>query len=198
MLSEAERARLRGVLEDASPRPRRFAVIGAVLVMAAGAAGAAAYWFWPERAPAPAVVEERPTVNYVYLRQPVYYRTTHPAGTIIVDKAQNFLYYVRPNVVAIRYGIGLGRECTEAKGLYRVMRKEEWPGFRGKPEDRLKNTLGARAIYFDEKFRIHGTNAPTRVIGEDDIDLGCVYLSNEDVIELSDKTPVDARVVVTE
>jgi lipoprotein-anchoring transpeptidase ErfK/SrfK len=195
--SKARRAYARALLAEKSPWPRRLAVTAGVLLIAA--AGAATFWYWPEAEPPPAArVEERPTLNYVYLRQPVYYRTTHPPGTIIVDKAQNFLYFVRPNVVAIRYGIGLGRECNEARGLYRVNRKEEWPGFRGNPEDRLKNPLGARAIYFDEKYRIHGTNAPARVIGEDDLDLGCLYLSNEDVVELSDKTPIETRVVVTE
>ena len=198
MFEPGEAGRTRSLLAGPSRWPRRLAAMAAVLLVAA--AGGAAFWFWPERKPEPvaAASEERTTINYVYLRQPVYYRTTHPAGTIIVDKAQNFLYVVRPNVVAIRYGIGLGRECTGAQGLYRVMRKEEWPGFRGNPEDRLKNQLGARAIYFDESYRIHGTNTPAQVIGEDDISLGCLYLSNEDVVELSDKTPVDTRVVVTE
>jgi lipoprotein-anchoring transpeptidase ErfK/SrfK len=193
--SETERVRSHAVVAG---RPR-WPLIAAGVAVVLAAAGGAALWFWPEREPEPSArVEERPTINYVYLRQPVYYRTTHPPGTIIVDKAQNFLYFVRPNVVAIRYGIGLGRECADAHGLYRVLRKEEWPGFRGNPEDRLKNPLGARAIYFDEKYRIHGTNAPARVIGEDDINVGCLYLTNEDVIELSDKTPIDSRVVVTE
>jgi lipoprotein-anchoring transpeptidase ErfK/SrfK len=199
----------------ASSSPVLFIVIGALLI---AAGGIAAYLFWPASrpaqqtasAPAPASTQApasatapaprqraAPAVNYVYLRQPVYYRTTHPVGTIVIDKAQNFLYVVRPNVVAIRYGIGLGRECTNVQGLYRVTRKEEWPGFSGRAEDRLKNPLGARAIYFDEKYRIHGTNAPAQVIG-DDVNVGCLHLSNEDVIELSDKTPIDTRVVVTE
>jgi hypothetical protein len=194
--SEAERARSRAILAEPSRWPRRLALIAAVLLVAAF--GAAAFWFWPQREPEPvAQVEERPAVNYVYLRQPVYYRTTHPVGTIVVDKAQNFLYFVRPNVVAIRYGLGLGRECADAQGLYRVTRKEEWPEFRGSPEDRLKNPLGARAIYFDERYRIHGTNVPALVIG-DDVVVGCLHLSNEDVIELAEKTPIDTRVVVTE
>jgi lipoprotein-anchoring transpeptidase ErfK/SrfK len=193
--SGTERARSRAVLAGGSRRWRKLAAIGAALVIVA--AGVAAFWYWPEREPEPVASEERTPVNYVYLRQPVYYRTTHPPGTIIVDKAQNFLYFVRPNVVAIRYGIGLGRECTNVQGLYRVTRKEEWPGFSGRAEDRLKNPLGARAIYFDEKYRIHGTNAPAQVIG-DDVNVGCLHLSNEDVIELSDKTPIDTRVVVTE
>jgi hypothetical protein len=192
--SEAERVRSRAVLAG-RPRWPLTAAIGAVLLIALGGA---AFWFWPQNEPELAPrAEERHTINYVYLRQPVYYRTTHPVGTIIVDKAQNFLYVVRPNVVAIRYGIGLGRECTDAQGLYRISRKEEWPGFRGNPEDRLKNPLGARAMYFDQKYRIHGTNTPALVIG-DDVVMGCFHLSNEDVIELSEKTPIDTRVVVTE
>jgi hypothetical protein len=195
--SEADLARSRAILRERSRWPRPLAVLAIVLVIAG--AGAAAFWWWPRSAAVVETVrtEERPAINYVYLRQPVYYRTTHPPGTIIVDKAQNFLYYVRPNVVAIRYGIGLGRECTDARGLYRVSRKEEWPEFRGSPGDRLKNPLGARAIYFDEKYRIHGTNTPGQVIG-DDVVRGCLHLSNEDVIELSDKTPIETRVVVTE
>jgi hypothetical protein len=195
--SEVDLARSRAVLAEGSRWPRALAVLAIALVIAA--AGAAAFWWWPRSAAEVETVrsEERPTINYVYLRQPVYYRTTHPPGTIIVDKAQNFLYFVRPNVVAIRYGIGLGRECADAQGLYRVTRKEEWPGFHGSPEDRLKNPLGARAIYFDEKYRIHGTNVPAHVIG-DDVNRGCLHLSNEDVIELSDKTPIDTRVLVTE
>jgi hypothetical protein len=196
--TEAELARSRAVLGGGS---RRSWIFGAIALTVLAIAAIAGFWFWPAREPAPETAasnEERTAINYVYLRQPVYYRTTHPVGTIIIDKAQNFLYFVRPNVVAIRYGIGIGSECTEAQGLYRVMRKEEWPGFRGSPEDRLKNPLGARAIYFDERYRIHGTNVPAQVIGEDDIERGCFYLSNEDVIELSDKTPIDTRVVVTE
>ena len=195
--SQADLARSRAILREPSRWPRTLAVLAVVLAVAG--ASAAAYWWWPRSAAEVETVktEERPAINYVYLRQPVYYRTTHPPGTIIVDKAQNFIYYVRPNVVAIRYGIGVGGECADARGLYRVTRKEEWPGFRGGPGDRLKNPLGARAIYFDEKYRIHGTNTPAQVIG-DDVIRGCLYLSNEDVIELSDKTPVDTRVVVTE
>ena len=196
--TETEPTALRVPLADSRRRWRTAAGLGAVLVVAA--IGATAYWLWPKRAQqqTASVVERRAAaINYVYLRQPVYYRTTHPVGTIVVDKAQSFLYVVRPNVVAIRYGIGRGRDCNDARGLYRVTRKEEWPEFHGKPEDRLKNRFGARAIYFNEKYRIHGTNTPIEVIGAD-VKVGCLYLSNEDVIELSDKTPVEARVVVTE
>jgi lipoprotein-anchoring transpeptidase ErfK/SrfK len=197
----------------AAPSPVLFIVIGA-LVIAAG--GVAAYLFWPASSPAPRTASTpapastsapapatepatrqraAPAVNYVYLRQPVYYRTTHPVGTIVIDKAQNFLYVVRPNVVAIRYGIGVGAECLGAAGLFRVTRKEEWPGLKS-GGDQADNPLGARALYLDTKFRIHGTNSP-QSIGRF-APLGCFRLSNEDVIEIYNSTPLEARVVVTD
>ena len=105
--------------------------------------------------------------GYVYLRQPVYYRTNHPVGTIVVDKSQSFLYVVRPSLSALRYGIGVGPECTDAAGLYQIVRKEEWPGLkvaaggRSADEERNKNPLGARALYLSKEYRIHGTNTPS-------------------------------------
>ena len=75
-------------------------------------------------------------------------------------------------MVALRYGIGVGPECATAAGLYRISRKEEWPGrasdsgfgkirnlIAGNRED---NPLGARAIYFSTEYRLHGTNTPTQ------------------------------------
>jgi lipoprotein-anchoring transpeptidase ErfK/SrfK len=144
-----------------------------------------------------------PGVSYVYLKQPVYYRTTHPAGTIVVDKAQRFIYVVLPNVVALRYGMGVGPECANAAGLYRISRKEEWPGrsnsafgqlrnmFGGDPAD---NPLGPRALYFGTDYRLHGTNAPANIGGS--MPLGCIALLNESITEFYDKAPVETRVVV--
>jgi lipoprotein-anchoring transpeptidase ErfK/SrfK len=149
---------------------------------------------------------EAPQANagYVYLRQPVFYRTTHPPGSILVDKAQRFLYVVLPNVVALRYGIGVGPECATAAGLYRISRKEEWPGrasdsgfgkirnlFAGNRED---NPLGARAIYFSNEYRLHGTNTPTNIGNA--LPLGCVALLNDAITEFYDKAPIETRVVV--
>jgi len=145
------------------------------------------------------------TVNYVYLRQPVYYRTTHPPGTILVDKAQRFAYVVLPNVVALRYGIGVGPECATAQGLHRISRKEEWPGrasdsgfgkirnlFAGNRED---NPLGARALYLQD-YRLHGTNAPSNI--GNTMPIGCVALINDSIVEFYDKAPLETRVVFLE
>src|SRR5262249_9105644 len=43
-------------------------------------------------------------------RQIVDYRTKEPAGTLIVDTANTYLYMVLGNGQAMRYGIGVGRE----------------------------------------------------------------------------------------
>ena len=52
-----------------------------------------------------------------FRRQPTFYRTLQPVGSIIVDKLQHFLYLIQPNNVALRYGIGLGEQCTDLAGL---------------------------------------------------------------------------------
>jgi len=197
---------------DEDRKPFRLIAAG-VAVFAILGAGAAAYTFWPsrsvtpptQRAAAPAKrVDADATgaggAGYVYLRQPVYYRTNHPVGTIVVDKSQSFLYVVRPSVSAIRYGIGVGADCSTAAGLYQVVSKEEWPGLKtaaGKPaadEDRNKSPFGARALHLSKESRIHGTNAPA-TIGRPG-SLGCFRLTNDDVIHLYDRAPLETRVVV--
>jgi lipoprotein-anchoring transpeptidase ErfK/SrfK len=144
-------------------------------------------------------------VSYVYLRQPVYYRTTHPVGTILIDKAQRFIYIVLPNVVALRYGIGVGPECATAAGLYRVSRKEESPGYSDTAlgqlrnligGDRADNLFGPRALYFGTDYRLHGTNAPLSI--GNTMPRGCFALLNESVTEFYDKAPVETRIVVSD
>ena len=122
--------------------------------------------------------------NYVRMRQLVYYRTNQPVGTLVVDKNQTFLYVVRPNVSALRYNIGVGPECTTLTGLYHVVRKEE-----PKPSG---DALGARVLYLDKDYRIHGSSAaipPGKLAG-------CIRLVDDDVIYLYDRTPLESRVVV--
>ena len=43
-------------------------------------------------------------------RQVIDYRTQAGAGTIIIDTAQTYLYYVLDDGTAIPYGIGVGRD----------------------------------------------------------------------------------------
>lgn len=129
---------------------------------------------------------------YVFGRQLTYYRTTHPPGTIIIDKDQRFLYLVRSNVSATRYGIGVGKECLELPPLMKVSRKAvAAPASNDEAE-----WMGLRLMFLENDARlIHGTNRPD-TIGHL-VRLGCVRLTNEDVIELYNQTAIGGRVVVT-
>ncbi|HUB63507.1 MAG TPA: L,D-transpeptidase [Methylocella sp.] len=138
--------------------------------------------------------------------------TKEPAGTIVIDTGSRHLYLVQPNGGAIRYGIGVGRQGFEWKGIARVGRKSEWPRWIP-PKDMLKrrpdlpeemeggleNPLGARALYLfkgdkDTLFRIHGTNEPD-TIGKA-VSSGCIRMMNADVIDLYQRVGIGTKVVV--
>jgi lipoprotein-anchoring transpeptidase ErfK/SrfK len=147
-------------------------------------------------------------VPYVFRRQPVFYRTTNPVGTVIVDKQQHFLYLIQPKSVALRYGIALSSQCNDLAGLRRISSKLEWPAWQPTPElvaRRLApagvlpggpgNPLGARLLGFEDGNSIHGTNAP-KSIGNSAV-FGCIRLVNDDVIDLYQRVPVGGRVVIS-
>lgn len=143
-----------------------------------------------------------------YRRQVVYYRTTEPPGTIIVQTSERYLYLVQGNGRAIRYGIGVGRDGFQWQGLLKITRKQEWPDWTPPPEMIARqpylprwmaggpgNPLGARALYLGNTvYRIHGTNQP-QTIGTA-VSSGCFRLVNSDVIDLYDRIPVGTKVVV--
>jgi lipoprotein-anchoring transpeptidase ErfK/SrfK len=61
------------------------------------------------------------------------------------------------------------------------------------------NPLGARALYLfkdgrDTLYRIHGTNEPD-TIGQA-VSSGCIRMMNQDVIDLYNRIPKGAKVVV--
>ncbi|MBD9387323.1 L,D-transpeptidase [Rhizobium sp. CG4] len=148
-------------------------------------------------------------------RQEVAYETAHPAGTVVVDTPARRLYYVMGEGRAMRYGVGVGRQGLALKGDAYIGRKSEWPSWtptanmmRRDPKN-LKyaggmpggpnNPLGARALYLyrggnDTMFRLHGTNQP-QSIGHA-MSSGCIRMLNHDVIDLFERVPVGARVVV--
>ncbi|MFT4275539.1 MAG: L,D-transpeptidase [Rhodopseudomonas sp.] len=141
-------------------------------------------------------------------KQMVYFRTTEPPGTIIVQTSERYLYLVQGNNRALRYGIGVGREGFTWQGLLKISRKAEWPDWVPPPEMIQRqpylprfmaggpgNPLGARAMYLGSTvYRIHGTNRPD-TIGTA-ISSGCFRLVNADVMDLYDRVPVGTKVVV--
>jgi lipoprotein-anchoring transpeptidase ErfK/SrfK len=144
-------------------------------------------------------------MSYVFRRQPTFYRTLQPVGTIIIDKPQHYLYLIQPNNVALRYGIAVGRQCDDLVGLRHIASMAEWPQWQP-PPDLLKrnpavmpggpgNPLGARLLQLDDgKSGIHGTNAP-KTIGNV-VTVGCIRLVNDDIVDLYNRVKVTTPVVV--
>src|SRR6202161_618535 len=141
-------------------------------------------------------------------RQEVKFPTKEPAGTLIGDTPNTYLYYVLGGGRAIRYGVRVGRDGFTWTGVQKISRKAEWPDLHP-PTEMIErqpylprfmaggpgNPLGARAIYLGNTvYRIHGTNQPS-TIGKF-VSSGCIGMLNEDVSDLFDRVKVGTRVVV--
>jgi lipoprotein-anchoring transpeptidase ErfK/SrfK len=141
-------------------------------------------------------------------RQLVDYKSKEPAGTIVIDTANTYLYLVLGGGKALRYGIGVGRDGFTWAGAERVSRMKEWPDWHP-PAEMIErqpylprmmaggpgNPLGARALYLGNTlYRIHGTNQPS-TIGKN-VSSGCIRLLNEDIEDLYSRVQVGTRVVV--
>ena len=141
-------------------------------------------------------------------RQIVAYQSREAPGTVIIDTANTYLYYVLGGGRAIRYGIGVGREGFTWSGVRSVDRKVEWPDWHP-PAEMIErqpylprfmaggpgNPLGARAMYLGGTlYRIHGTNQPSS-IGQK-VSSGCIRLVNADAIDLFERVNIGTKVVV--
>jgi lipoprotein-anchoring transpeptidase ErfK/SrfK len=206
----------------APPRRRtRWAILGASVTLLLTGLGV----FWlvardPNVAPRPigpaepvrsAAVEPQrqadsaanaPQASYLLRKQHVYYRTTHPPGTIMISRNQRFLYVVQPNQVAIRYAIAVGPDCVDVAGLFHITDKVDRLG-QGKAQPGgsaanrkgdVEPRLGARIIYFGDGHAVHGTTEPAR-IGEA-ASFGCFHQWNQDIVDLYNRAPLNERVVV--
>ena len=138
-----------------------------------------------------------------------------PAGTIVVDTPNRYLYLVQANGKSIRYGIGVGREGFGWAGEATIRAKQAWPTWTPPPEmlardpdsrpyangmpGGIDNPLGARAMYLfvgdrDTLYRIHGTTEAWS-IGQA-VSSGCVRMLDQDVIDLYNRVPLGTKVVV--
>ena len=153
-----------------------------------------------------------------YYRQRVPNPTGQPAGTVVVDPEHRFLYVVENGDTAMRYGIGVGRQGFAWEGEGVIQWRQKWPRWNppnemvgrqpelakysianGGMDPGLMNPLGARALYIfkdgqDTLYRLHG-NPEWRSIGKA-VSSGCIRLLNQDVIDLYDRVPSKARIVV--
>jgi len=169
-----------------------------------------------EQFPLPAVNVAK--VDPKFWRQEVDYPTSEKVGTVIVDTPNKYLYHIRGNGRAMRYGIGVGRDGFSWAGRAIIAYKREWP--RWTPPDEmvarqpalqpysianggmppgLKNPLGARAHYIhkdgrDTIYRIHGSPEEWS-IGKA-VSSGCIRLLNQDVIDLYNNVRDGSTIVV--
>ncbi|MBB4380026.1 lipoprotein-anchoring transpeptidase ErfK/SrfK [Bradyrhizobium sp. CIR48] len=159
-------------------------------------------------APQPQAADEDAQLPDRLRKQIVGFDRSEPAGTIVIDTNNTYLYYVLGNGRAIRYGVGVGREGFTWSGVQSVSRKAEWPDWHPPAEMIARqpylprfvaggpgNPLGARAMYLgSSEYRIHGTNDPS-TIGKF-VSSGCIRMTNEDVTDLFSRVNVGAKVVV--
>lgn len=150
-----------------------------------------------------------------FWRQVVADPTGERPGTIVVDTANRFLYLVRDDGTAMRYGVGIGRDGFAWSGRAQIAYKKAWPTwtppsemvdrqpeleqYRGGMAPGPQNPLGARALYIfkdgvDTLYRLHG-NPDERSIGQA-VSSGCVRLMNQDVIDLFERVPSGTPIVV--
>jgi lipoprotein-anchoring transpeptidase ErfK/SrfK len=158
----------------------------------------------PEEQPDAAPAQLPPNLR----RQEVAFATKEPAGTIVVDTPNTYLYYVLGGGRAIRYGVRVGRDGFTWTGVQKISKKTEWPDW-FPPTEMIErqpylprfmaggpgNPLGARAMYLGSTvYRIHGTNQPS-TIGKF-VSSGCIGMLNDDVSDLFEHAKVGTRVVV--
>jgi len=153
-----------------------------------------------------------------FLRQVVADPTGEAPGTIVVDTKRRYLYLVRENNKAIRYGVGIGRAGFAWSGRAIIQYKKKWPIWTPPPEmierqpelrqysaengsmkPGLRNPLGARALYIfqdgkDTLYRLHGS-PEWWSIGKA-MSSGCVRLINQDIIDLYDRVPEKSPILV--
>ncbi|MEM7067480.1 MAG: L,D-transpeptidase [Pseudomonadota bacterium] len=169
-----------------------------------------------EEFPVPAVPKGELPRNFQ--RQLVSYKTSEKPGSVIVDTREFYLYHVKSDGMAMRYGVGLGRAGFAWSGRARIAWKRKWPTWTP-PEEMiarqpelqkwgaanggmppgLNNPLGSRALYIfqgkqDTLYRIHGTPEISS-IGKA-VSSGCVRMVNQDVVHLYDQVRPGSPILV--
>ena len=149
------------------------------------------------------------------LRQEVAFSGPYRPGTVVVNIAERRLYLVQAGGRALRYAVGVGREeALNFQGSAIIGRKAEWPSWT--PTATMISAIPRYAAYAggmpggiqipwglgpsistdgeDTHFRLHGTMEP-ETIGTA-VSSGCIRLVNQDIIDLYDRVPIGAPVIV--
>jgi len=129
------------------------------------------------------------------------------AGDIHVDAVARYLYHIKDDGTAMRYGVAIARGNLYEAGVYTISRKAKWPTWtptpsmiKREPETYSQyadgmdggptNPLGSRALYLfvgnrDTYLRIHGSPYPRSIGGR--ASSGCVRMIMPHIIELYEK-----------
>ena len=145
--------------------------------------------------------------NPRFLPRRVEANTGLTPGDIHVDAVARYLYHIRDDGTAMRYGVAIARGNLYEPGTYTIRRKAKWPtwtptaamierdpnlyaqhadGMDGGPT----NPLGSRAFYLfvgsrDTYLRIHGSPYPRSIGGR--ASSGCVRMVMAHIIGLYDQ-----------
>ncbi len=125
-------------------------------------------------------------------------------GDIHVDAVARYLYHIRDDGTAMRYGVAIARGNLYEPGTYTIRRKVHWPTWTPTPAmikrdpgtykqfaDGMNagpsNPLGSRALYLyvgnrDTYLRIHGSPEPRSIGGR--ASSGCVRMVMPHIIDL--------------
>ncbi len=126
----------------------------------------------------------------------------YAAGTIVVVTGARQLYYVLGSNQAIRYPVGVGRAGMAWHGRAYVAQKLVRPAWSARPGvtptipgGSPRNPMGEAVLGLDRgNYAIHGTNNPASIGGF--VSHGCVRMYNADIVDLYQRVPVGAPVVV--
>jgi len=137
-------------------------------------------------------------------------------GDIHVDAVARYLYHIREDGTAMRYGVAIARGRLYEPGTYTIARKTKWPTWR--PTDAMikrdpgsferfkdgvdggpSNPLGSRALYLyvgnrDTYLRIHGTPQPKSIGGR--ASSGCVRMVMVHIIDLYEQVQTGSTAVL--
>ncbi len=140
-------------------------------------------------------------------RQVIAWHRGYKPGTVVIATSERRLYYVLGTGEAIRYGVGVGREGFTWSGTKTVTLKRQWPDWTPPPQmlrrrpdlprhmaGGMDNPLGARDLSWLKPLSIHGSNEPDTIGAA--VSSGCIRMTNQDVVDLSDRVKVGTKVVV--
>src|SRR5271165_2957862 len=139
------------------------------------------------------------------------YASHYPPGAILIGQSARKLYFILDAETAIAYPVAVAKPGKEWNGPARVVAKYVEPAW--SPPDSVRcdhpdlpelipsgsprNPMGARAITLDrDEIAIHGTTKAMRASVGTAASYGCIRMLNEDVIDLFDRVPFGAPVMM--